>query len=816
MTLYNTSRRRFLATSGMALTWPGLAGAQLAVTEKAEHHELSLWYEQPAGLWIEALPVGNGKLGGMVFGRVAQERLQLNIDTLFGGSPYDASSPDALAALPRLRALINEGRFEEAQTLASKDFMARPIAQMPYGTAGDLLLNFGGLQAPTQFRRWLDLDQALACTRFVSAGVRHRREVFCSEPDQVWVMQFEAQGGSFDVDVAYRHPDMAEFYGTKHTDPGTGAVRMQGAPWDMREALLEAKRPSDLEIRPDGEQALLITGRNIGSAGIPSGLRFALRLQLVGDGRIHAQGDQVQVRGSGKLMLVMAGATSLVRFDDVSGDPVKQVRERTAAAARRSYAELKQRHVRAHQAGFRRVALQLGAPAEDTRPTNERIYQLPQRPDPALAALYVQYGRYLMLASSRPGSEPANLQGRWNEGNYAPWGSKYTININTEMNYWIAGPGNLGECVEPLLRMVEEMAITGARTARTSYGARGWVAHQNTDVWRATAPVDGPKWGLWPCGGAWLCNTLWDHYEYHPSPALLKRLYPVLAGASQFFLDTLVEDPQGRGLVTSPSLSPENEHRPGGTLCAGPAMDRQILRDLFDHTLQAHAQLKMGDADFAIALRKARARLPADRIGAQGQLQEWLEDWDAQAPEQWHRHVSHLYAVYPSEQINRRDTPELVAAAKKTLNTRGDYSTGWATAWRLALWARLGDGERAHSILIGLLGPSRTYPNMFDSHPPFQIDGNFGGAAGILEMIVQSWGGEVQLLPALPKAWPQGAVKGLRVRGGIELDLAWADGAPERLALKGPPHAPVTLRLGSRVWTIKLDAAGRARLDHFA
>lgn len=819
MTLHHTGRRRFLATTGIGLAWPGLANAQLAVAQRGERQDLSLWYEQPAGLWVEALPLGNGRLGGMVFGRVAQERLQLNIDTLFGGSPYTPDSPDALAALPQLRALINEERFQEAEALAAKAFMARPLAQMPYGTAGDLLFDFAGLEAPTEFRRWLDLDQAIAGTRFVSAGVRHRRELFCSEPDQVLVMQVESQGGVFDLDIGYRHPAVVEFYGAK-TDPRTGAVRMQGAAWDVREALQQPKRPAELEIRPDGDQALLITGRNIADAGIPSGLRYALRVQLVADGgskgRIQAQGDQVQVRGSGKVMLLIAGATSFVRYDDVSGDPVKQVRERTAAAARRSHAELKQRHLRAHQASFRRVALQLGAPAEETRPTNDRIYQVAERPDPALAALYVQYARYLLLASSRPGGEPANLQGRWNEGTYAPWGGKYTININTEMNYWIAGPGNLGECVEPVLRMVEGLSVTGARTARTCYGAGGWVAHHNTDLWRAAAPVDGPQYGVWPTGGAWLCNTLWDHYEYHPSQSLLRRLYPLLKGASQFFLDTLVEDPKGRGLVTSPSISPENSHRPGGTLCAGPAMDRQILRDLFDHTLHAHAELKIGDTAFEEALRKARARLPADRIGAQGQLQEWLEDWDAQAPDRQHRHVSHLYAVYPSAQINRRDTPALVAAAKTTLNTRGDQSTGWATAWRLALWARLGDAERAHAILIGLLGPVRTYPNMFDSHPPFQIDGNFGGAAGILEMIVQSWGGEVQLLPALPKAWPEGAVKGLRVRGGVQVDLSWADGAPRRLVLKGPPHAPVTLRLANRVWTVKLDAAGNARFDRFA
>jgi alpha-L-fucosidase 2 len=463
--------------------------------------------------------------------------------------------------------------------------------------------------------------------------------------------------------------------------------------------------------------------------------------------------------------------------------------------------------VKSHQALFRRLSIHLGD--GDARPTNERIASAETQPDPALAALYVQYARYLLLSSSRD-SEPANLQGLWNEGTNPPWGGKYTININTQMNYWPADAANIGECMEPLLRMVEGMAVNGAITARKCYGARGWVAHHNTDLWRATAPIDGPLWGIWPSGGAWLCKNLWDHYEYHQDEAWLRRVYPLLKGASLFFVDTLVEDPQGRGLVTSPSISPENQHHKGVAICAGPAMDRQILRDLFSNTLAAHALLKDSDSEFARSVAAARERLPADRIGAQGQLQEWLEDWDAGAPEQQHRHVSHLYAIYPSEQINVRDNPELIAAARVTLNTRGDKSTGWATAWRLALWARMGDGERAHSILLGLLGPERTYPNMFDAHPPFQIDGNFGGTAGILEMVLQSWGGEIHVLPALPKAWPDGYVRGVRARGGIEADVEWSAGRLRRLALRGNPGASVVVRHAGQTTTLALNAQGRA------
>ncbi len=804
------ARRTFLAGTGASVALqPALAARRRHLPAPAQPGP-ELWYAHPAARWVEALPVGNGRLGAMVFGRVAQERLQLNEDTLWAGSPYDPNSPDALAALPEVRRLINEGSFKQAQDLISKAMMARPLTEMPYGTAGDVFLDFADMGPVQQYRRSLDLGTAIAHTTFRVNGSAFEREVFASEPDQVIVVRLTARGpAKLNFDVGYRAPGPAKYEYTFYDGRATNADTPP-ASWDFRESLERNPSPAGLTVEPDGAAALLITGRNEESAGIPAGLKYAVRIAARGDGQITTHGGQMTVRGARAVTLVMAAATSYVSPARTDADPVAPVRAKTAAALNKRYPQLRAAHVAAHRAVFGRFSIRLGSPsAHDQEPTDVRIAH-GEEDTGGLAALYVQYARYLMISSSRGKGQPANLQGLWNEGTNPPWGSKYTININTEMNYWPVDVVNLPECYEPLLRMLEELSVTGARTAKIMYGARGWVAHHNTDLWRASAPIDGPLWGMWPMGGAWLCNALWDHYDYTRDPAVLARLYPLLKGASQFFIDYLVEDPQGRGLVTSPSLSPENAHHPEVSICAGPAMDRQILRDLFAHTLEAHKLTNDPDAEFAAVVADRRTRLPKDRIGAQGQLQEWLDDWDAMAPEQQHRHVSHLYAVYPSGQINVRDTPELIAAAKVTLNKRGDLSTGWATAWRLALWARMGEGDRAHSILKGLLGPARTYPNMFDAHPPFQIDGNFGGTAGILEMIAQSWGGELHLLPALPAAWPEGQIEGLCVRGASVISMAWRGGALQKLHVQGPANSELAVRYRGERRVLRLDGSGQA------
>jgi alpha-L-fucosidase 2 len=744
--------------------------------EPAADNSLVLWYQKPAVKWVEALPVGNGRLGAMIFGGVNQERLQLNEGTLWAGGPYDPVNPEAKATLPQVRQLVNDGKYAEAAALISRKVMAKPLGQMPYQTVGDLLLSFPETTGEN-YRRELNLDPAIATVSYSTDGVRYTREVFSSAPDNVIVVRLKADK--------------------------PGKISFSAG----------MKTPMKATVETDGNNTLVLRGQGGDSGGIKGQIKFEARVMAIAKrGTIAAQAGTLSVVNADEVTLLVVAATSYRKFDDVSGDPEAIVKKQLAAAAKKTFAQLRDAHVADYQRLFHRVSLDLGRSKAMEQPTDERIQHFAEGNDPQLAALYYQFGRYLLISSSRPGGQPANLQGIWNESLNPPWQSKYTININTEMNYWPAESGNLAECVEPLIAMVNDLTVTGARTAREMYGARGWVVHHNTDLWRASAPIDGPNWGMWPSGGAWLCLHLWDHYEFSGDKAYLKRIYPELKGASEFFLDTLQEEPSHKWLVTNPSISPENGHPFGAAVCAGPTMDMQILRDLFANTIKASETLAV-DEELRTQLALARARLAPNQIGSAGQLQEWLEDWDMKAGEIHHRHVSHLYGLYPGRDITRRGTPELAAAVKKSLEIRGDKATGWATAWRLCLWTHLGDGDHAFEILKFLLGPERTYPNMFDAHPPFQIDGNFGGAAGIAEMLVQSRVGEIELLPALPKAWASGSVKGLRARGGFDVDVTWNEGKLVQATIRSINGGSTQLRSGSVTRDVKLSKGKVFRWD---
>jgi alpha-L-fucosidase 2 len=731
------------------------------ITQSDPNADLLLLYTKPAGEWLEALPIGNGRLGAMVFGGVPEERLQLNESTLWAGGPHNYDNPDALDAMPEVRRLIFAGEWQKAQDLASAKCMGKPVGQMSYQSAGNLILTMADSGDFTDYHRALALDGATVRTTYTAGGMHFEREVFASYPDQVIAMNLAAD-----------RPDGLAFH-------------------------LSLTSPHQATVAANGHNTLILSGKSGDAKGIAGAVNFVILARVQTDGAVAATGDgQFSITGAQSATILVSVATSYKSYQDVRGDAQGRAASFLDRASAKDYNDLLSTHLADFQRLFRRVSLDLG-PQNMSLPTDQRVAAFDSGSDPALAALHFQFGRYLLISSSRPGGQPANLQGIWNDSLTPPWDSKYTVNINTEMNYWPAETTNLSECHEPLFDMVSQIAQTGVETAKSMYGAGGWMCHHNTDGWRGTAPVDGPFWGLWPTGGAWLSTHLWQHYLFTGDKKKLARHYPILKGAAQFFLDTLQVEPTHGWLVTCPSLSPENAHHPNVSLCAGPTMDMDILRDLFGACIEA-SQILDRDEEFRAKVTTAREKLAPMQIGHLGQLQEWLEDWDEEAPERTHRHVSHGYGLYPSNQITKRGTPDLFSAIQKTLAMRGDAGTGWSLAWKINFWARLEDGDRAYKLLTDLITPGHTAANLFDLHPPFQIDGNFGATSGIAEMLLQSHAGELHLLPALPSAWPNGKVTGLRARGGYTIDIAWSSGKLESAMLTPDHDGKAIVRYGEQ------------------